>query len=304
MDCVPSRWIFLSLIISSNLFASPLLTQPNVFRVAHQHPDTSLQFDPESGLPTATETQVDNILILEPETGLPKNKSGAQLEPPPTTIELGAKESTKIQPVAGGIFNLLKRIGRQPFPLKIIGGLATDGGFNNASNLAISHGFSKGIKIKGYRDLYESFYLYPELTLGVLSVEREDQLPEPKNEYTIYGMMEGHRHWGKENLRAALFLGIGVGGYDVGRDEIREDGGSSGFIHERGVGLVMSAGARISSRTLMGGLHLYRSPGLGEIFTIANVGYQPPNYKTAIVIGAGSLVLFILYSGIVGYFGD
>ncbi|MCH8068889.1 MAG: hypothetical protein IID16_06445 [Candidatus Marinimicrobia bacterium] len=128
------------------------VAQPSDFQVVHQHPDTSLQFNPESELPTATETQADTILILDPETGLPV-KSGAKPKPPPTTDELGANESTKIQPVAGGMTNLLKRFGGHPFPVQTILGFATGATSSSGMNLAISYGFSNGMEISGSRQL-------------------------------------------------------------------------------------------------------------------------------------------------------
>ncbi len=284
-----------SFVAAAFLLAHGLLAVTSESQSIQQSPSTTLRLNPESGLPVAGETKLETILIFDPETELSLSQSGTQPQRPDTAGALGADESTYIQQVAGGRLYQLKRIGGQPFPIRVIGGLAIFGGLDNASNLAISHGFSKGIKINGYRDLYESFYLYPELTLGVLAVNRENQLPELKNEYSIYGMIEGHRRWVMKNMRAALFLGVGVGGYDVGREEFAEGGGSYGFITERGVGLIASAGAQLSTRTLMAGLYLYRSPGLGEIVTIANVGYQPLTYKTAFVLGAGALSVLVIF---------
>ena len=92
----------------------------------------------------------------------------------------------------------------------------------------------------------------------------------------------------------SLFLGAGIGGYDVGRQEFNEDGSSPGFIKERGAGLIVSTGVRLSGQSWTGGISLYRSPGLEEIVTIANVNYQPKNYKEAIIVGAGYLASWLL----------
>ena len=247
------------------LFASPLLAQSNDFQVGNQL------------------AAVDHRL----------NIVGTHLQIFPAADELDADVFTKIQPVADGRLERLKRIGDQPFPITFSGGLAIDGGFSNASNVAITYGFSKGIKMSGYRNLYKSFYLYPELTFGFLAINRE-QLPEPKNEGGIYGMIEGHRHWGRENLSADIFLGLGAGAYEVGREEFSEEGATSGFIKESGIGVVVSAGVQVRTRVLMGGLHIYRSPGLGEFVTLANVGYQPRNYKSALMLGMGSFAILVL----------
>jgi len=268
------RIVALAFLLSNGILAT---TSEN--QAVHQPPDTTLRSDPE--------------------TGLPLQVSSAQPQLPPTSPEPGAGDSAK--QLVDEKFKPFQFFARHPFPIQFIGGQQIYGR-GAGGNLALSYRFSKGVEINGYRDIYESFYVYPELTLGVLTVNREHLRPERRNEYTIYGMIEGHWRRKIEIMRAALFIGVGLGGYEVGREEIREvidPGGSivesgSGFKKERGYGLILSAGARVSSRALMGSLHLYRSPGLGEIVTVANVGYQPHNYKAVMIIGAGSLALLVL----------
>ena len=200
--------------------------------------------------------------------------------------------------------NLIKRIGAHPFPLRFTLGVGIEGDLGSGSIFTMSYGFSKGIKINSYRNLYKSFTLYPEIALGVLGVNKEStsdhEFAEPSNEFTIIGMIEGHRRWEMENMKGtlfengSLFLGAGIGGYDVGRQEFNEDGSSPGFIKERGAGLIVSTGVRLSGQSWTGGISLYRSPGLEEIVTIANVNYQPKNYKEAIIVGAGYLASWLL----------
>ena len=290
------------------------VAQPSDFQVVHQHPDTSLQFNPESGLPTATETQADTILILDHETGLPVSESGTQPEPQPTIGELGANESTKIQPVPGGMINLLKRFGGRPFPFQIIRGLAIDKDSNNSEflmdmvtdpggSLAISYSFSKGIKISGSRNLYESFNLYPTLTLGILLVNWDFPVtsyyyPEiegfgGESESILYGMIEGHKRWEIKNFWAVLVLGTGIGNYSTGAEKYDDQGIFVDHITKSGLGLMVSAGAQFRSQRFMGALRFYRTPGFGRIVTFANAGYQPKSYMEAFIVGAGSFALFL-----------
>ncbi len=286
-------FVVIALILSHGLLAATPQSQSS-----QQQPDT-LRLDPETGLTVVKETQLDTTLRFDPESGLPLQESSVQPPLPRTSPEPGAGESAK--QLVDGKFKPFQFFARQPFPIQFIGGQQIYGR-GAGGNLALSYRFSEEVEIKGYRDIYESFYVYPELTLGVLTVNREYLRPEQRNEYTIYGMIEGHRRWEMEIIRAALFIGVGLGGYEVGRQELREvmdPGGSrlesgSGFKKERGYGLILSTGAKVSSRALMAGLHLYRSPGLGEIVTVANVGYQPHDYKAVMIIGAGSLALLVL----------
>ena len=299
------------------LFASPLLAQTNVFQVAHQYPDTSLQFDVESGLPTATETQVDIILTLNHETGLPVNKSGAQPKPPPTTDELGGNESTKIQPVAGGIFNLLKRIGRQPFPFQFIGGWRIPlNPLESGRNLAISYLFSKEMELREQSGFHISFNWHPRLTLGLQRASWSFLVTPAKglspagygsqSESITYGMVEEHVVLAMANMRASLFLGAGAGRYRTFSAEYNDQGidvstipGSGYDPSGGGYGPVLSAGAQLESRRLMYSLRYYRTPGFGRLVTFMNLGYNPQSYKEAfIVVPAVSLALFLIFEAL------
>ena len=249
------------------LFTIPLLAQSNGFQVVHEPPDTTVRFDPETGLPVGEETKLDTILRFDPETGLPLSKPSIQPQQLPTSPEPGAGESRPLGQVAD---EKLKH-----FQI-IVGG--AKGGWNLALSSDFPRRFVKRIELSGYRHL-ESFYLYPTLTLGFLGLAGDFK----DGTEVLYGIIEGHGRWEMENLRPSVFLGVGLGEY---QDYV--EGGQGGK------GLVLSAGVQLESRRRMGGLHLYRTPGLGRLVTIVNVGYRPKSYKEGLTIAAVGACMSLL----------
>ena len=254
-----------------------------------------------------------------PETGRPLDETTDYPQPTIIPAEPDAGESATQWQVAVETFKSFQFLARQPFTVQFIGGLPI-GDNGGAPNLALSYGFSNGIEIRGYRDIYESFYLYPTLTLGILSVNMDllgsknigeeyfaylQSKSTYESESLMYGIIEGHRQWGRENLRASGFLGVGLGnfksysvnyaGYEEREDYIIYIYDTSG---DGGIGLVLSAGAQLESRRLMGGLRLYRTPGLGKFVTFANVGYQPKSFKELLAVAGATAAVVAAFIGV------
>ena len=109
----------------------------------------------------------------------------------------------------------------------------------------------------------------------------------------LYGIIEGHRRWEMNNLRPSVFLGVGLGSYETFSEEYNF--GSHNSRGSSGIGLAISAGVQLESRRLMGGVRLYRAPGLGRFVTVVDVGYQPKNYKEALgVARAGAAIAAVM----------
>ena len=138
----------------------------------------------------------------------------------------------------------------------------------------------------------KSFYWYPTLTLGFLNsqswgINSNAYGDRSEIEDIVYGLIEGHRYWATGKVQKSVFVGAGLGGYR----------GHSGAENIGGIGPVFSAGAQARVWRLLAGLRLYRTPGLGNIATVANVGYQPKDFKQVLMIatiGAVVLVAFVL----------
>lgn len=164
---------------------------------------------------------------------------------------------------------------RQPFPIQYLLGL-TLGFRTEGANLAISYRFSKGIEFRKNRllEMDESFFWYPTLTLGFLNLQiwgsnSNAYGDRSEIEDIVYGLIEGHRYWATGKVQKSVFVGAGLGGYR----------GHSGAENIGGIGPVFSAGAQARVWRLLGGLRLYRTPGLGNIATVAILGYQPKSFK-------------------------
>ena len=246
-------------------------------------PDTTQRFDPETGLPGVEETKLDTTQRFDSETGLPLIEPSIQPQELPTDRESGAGESAMQGPVVNDIFKPAQFLARRTFPIQFTFGRATDGKFVGG-NGTLSYSFSKSIEIKGSRDIYESFYLYPALTLGTIYGSStdftDDGLIGNFEQYQIlYGIIEGYRRWEMETRRPSVFVGVGMGSYWSSSEDA-------------GTGFVLSAGAQLEGRRLMGGLRIYRIPGLRKFVTVTNMGYQPDTYKEAlIVVGVGAVIV-------------
>lgn len=174
---------------------------------------------------------------------------------------------------------------RQPFPIQYFLGL-TLGFRTEGANLAISYRFSKGIEFRKNRFMDKSFYWYPTLTLGFLNLQIWGAYRDRSEiEEIVYGLIEGHRYWATGKVQKSVFVGAGLGGYR----------GHSGAENIGGIGPVFSAGAQARVWRLTGGLRLYRTPGLGNIATVAILGYQPKSFKQVMRIAQiGVVVLAVV----------
>ena len=246
-------------VVFAFLLSHGLLAVTSESQSSQQPPDTTLRFDPE--------------------TGLPSRKFSGRHQAPPTGREPGSGESTK--QLFDGKSKTFQFQARLPPPIQFILGLPISIIAIEGVNLAISYDFSKGIEIRGNSDIYESFWLYPTLTLGFLVS------PRSEFENLVYGIIEGHREWELENLWPSVFLGVGLGRYWGYLEDERSVGGT---------GLVLSAGAQARVGPLMGDLRLFRTPGLGEFVPVANVGYQPKSYLEILkIVGVGVGVAIAVY---------
>jgi len=264
-----------------------------------------MEVGPEVGWPTPQRAFV-------PETGLSLDKTADHPQPTSIPAEPDAGESAKLGQLADKTFKPVQVLARRPFPVQLIGGLPMG---KEGGNLALAYDIPEGIEIRGYPGIYESFYLYRTLTLGIVGWESFNFNEEPVGGVfrhyggynALYGMIEGHRHWEMINLRPSVFLGVGLGGYRTYSEEFIAGGG----YNERrssGIGLVLSAGAQLESRRLMGGVRLYRPPGSGQFITVVNVGYQPKNYKEALIVAGagaaiGAVIAVIILVGVILFFG-
>ncbi|MCH7574917.1 MAG: hypothetical protein IIA59_07305 [Candidatus Marinimicrobia bacterium] len=231
-----------------------------------------------------------------PETGLPLDQTADHPQPTSIPAEPDAGDPAELRQLAGEASKPVQVLARKPFPVQIISErpIGKDG-----LSMALAYHFPKGIEIRGYRGIYESFYLYPTLTLGIVSWSTDYREYGEKyyfNSYeALFGIIEGHIRWELKYLRPSVFLGVGLGGYgDYWAGSTYHPGG--------GKGLVLSAGAQLHTRRLMGGLRLYRAPGIGQFVTVTNVGYQPKNYTEGLIVfglaAIGAVYIGLLLAGI------
>lgn len=282
-----------------------------------QAPDTTLQFDPVSGLPIIEKTKEDTIIIFESETGVPLSQSGTHPQAPDYTGKLGPDESMRIDQVANEKFKPLQFLARQPFPFQFIGGWRIRlNPLESGRNLAISYLFSKEMELREQSGFHISFNWHPRLTLGLQRASWSFLVTPAKGlspagygsqaESITYGMVEEHVVLAMANMRASLFLGAGAGRYRTFSDEYNDQGINLGTIPGSGYdplgggyGPVLSAGAQLESRRLMYSLRYYRTPGFGRLVTFMNLGYNPQSYKEAfIVVPAVSLALFLIFEAL------
>ena len=263
-----------------------------------------MEVGPEVGWPTPQPAFV-------PETGLPLDKTADHPQPTSIPAEPDAGESAELGQSAGKASKPVQVFARKPFPVQFIGGTprGKHGGY-----MALAYHFPKGIEIRGYQGIYESFYLYPRLTVGFTSWSRYEDDYFGTGGYYYYsesyevllGIIEGHRRWELKNLRPSVFLGVGLGRYDI--HSVESTSYSNDFRLDSGIGLVLSAGAQLQSRRLMGGVRLYRPPGLGQFVTVVDFGYQPKNYKEALTVAGagaaiGAVIVVIILVSVVLFFG-
>ena len=260
------KYMVFAIILTNGLFAITSASQSS-----HQPPDTTQQFDPETGLPVIEETELDTTQQFDPETGLP--------------VVEEIKET-------GEKYSLFQFLARQPFPFQFFGGLPLGSQF-------FDEGVNMGISWR-YRDKYEFFNLHPKITLGLFGGQggpRNLDIGEVAERETFwYGIIEGHRRLGMENLQASVFVGAGLGLYSYSTEK------RTGFGHDLrmdgGTGPVFSAGAQAKVWRVTGDLRLLRTPGRGKFVTVANVGYQPKSYMEALALaglGAVGFVAFLIY---------
>lgn len=235
-------------------------------------PDTTQQFASETGLP-----------LIEP---------SIQPQELPISREPGAWESAKLRQLADGMLKPLQIRTEQAVSVQFIFGGPINAG--EGVNLALSYGFSKGIEIRGYGNIYDSFNLYPALRLGFLIARESIDYESSNEEYLGYGMIEGYRHFGQENFGASAIVGVGVGGYWHDYTDLSADVFEYYTSRESGIGLVLSAGVQARVWRILGELRLYRTPGFSKLLVFANVGVQVKSKKEIWIISGLAAIPFAM----------